>query len=103
VVPKNPEHKSSDPTRRLRDLESLAEVYRRYAPYFNIGYTWAASVGLLTFVGYLLDKKWHTKPWLTLVGAILGVAVGFYNFFKTVFWLDKQRSRDTEDQQHHQS
>ena len=77
----------------LRDFESLTEVYRKLAPYLNIGYTWAASVALLSFLGYVLDKKWHTKPWLTLLGACLGVVVGFYNFFKTVFWLEKKENR----------
>lgn len=71
-------------------LENLAEVYRKMAPYLNLGYVWAASVILFTLVGYYLDRHWATKPWLTLTGALLGIVVGFYNFIKTVLQGEKK-------------
>lgn len=74
-----------------KNVESLAEAYRKLAPYLNIGYVWAASVILFTALGWYLDKKWHTSPWLTLVGALLGVATGFYQFLKTVTGLEKKK------------
>ncbi len=75
-----------------KNVESLAKAYRKLAPYLNLGYVWAASVILFTAVGWYLDKKWHSSPWLTLVGAVLGVATGFYQFFKTVMNLEKKKS-----------
>jgi len=33
----------------------------------------AAAVGLCTYVGYFLDKKFLTDPWLTLAGCLLGM------------------------------
>jgi F0F1-type ATP synthase assembly protein I len=71
-------------------LSSLSEAYRKLAPYLNIGYFFGVSVTGLTLLGYYLDRRWQTDPWLTLVGATLGIGMGFYNFFKTVFAMEKK-------------
>ncbi len=93
--PKNSKNKSGvSPT----GFNSLAEAYRKLAPYLNIGYVMAASIALLTWLGYLLDKKWDTFPWFTIIGAVLGITVGFYNFFKTVFLLNKKDENNTRDE-----
>ncbi len=99
----NPERKSRKQGGRpssfsTQGFDSLAQAYRKLAPYLNIGYVFAASIALLTWLGYVLDKKWGTSPWLTLTGALLGVATGFYNFFKTVFWLQKRNNEKGEDE-----
>lgn len=65
-------------------FESLSQAYRELSPYLNIGYVFVASVVLLAFAGRYLDARWGTDPWLTLTGALLGIAVGFYQFFKIV-------------------
>jgi F0F1-type ATP synthase assembly protein I len=86
--PKNEEtKKQSSPN---STLSSLSEAYRKLTPYLNIGYFFGISVTGLTLLGYYLDKKWQTDPWLTLVGAILGIGMGFYNLFKTVSALEKK-------------
>lgn len=51
---------------------------------FGLGFEIAVPIVLLMYVGYRLDGWWETTPWLFLVGAILGIAIGFYNFFKRV-------------------
>lgn len=75
-------------------LSSLSEAYRNLAPYLNIGYFFAASVTLFTLLGYYLDKKLQTNPWLTLCGAVIGIGIGFFNFFRTVSSIDKKESND---------
>lgn len=40
----------------------------------NLVTTIAAAVGGCGYLGYWLDGRYHTAPWLTLVGALLGVA-----------------------------
>lgn len=42
----------------------------------SIGFTMAGSLGLCIFAGDYLDEKWHTKPWLTLTGILIGLLVG---------------------------
>ncbi len=43
----------------------------------GVGLTLAISTGLGTWGGYWLDGRWHTFPWLTLVGLFLGMGAGF--------------------------
>ena len=42
----------------------------------------AAAVGLGTWVGWYLDKRWGTTPWLTLVGVLIGTAAGFVELLR---------------------
>ena len=90
-------YQTNNPHRKSKSnstLSSLSDTYRKLSPYFNIGYVFAASVALLTFLGYYLDQRWGTNPWLTLIGAILGIFTGFYNFFRTVWGLSEKRDKD---------
>jgi len=35
-------------------------------------------------IGYWLDARFGTKPWLLLAGLVLGMIGGFVNFFRLV-------------------
>jgi len=50
----------------------------------DIGLEMAVPLALLLFAGYKADAWWGTDPWLKLLGALLGMVVGFYNFYKRV-------------------
>ncbi len=39
----------------------------------------------LALVGYFLDKKFATEPYLLLTGLLLGAAVGLYDLWKAMF------------------
>ena len=66
-------------------LSSLAEGYRKAAPYIGASTTLVASVGLFTWAGIWLDRKVGTRvPWFTILGAVLGMTGGFFSFFRTV-------------------
>ena len=89
---KNPltkNHKKS-PDYKANNLSSIAEGYRKLAPYMNIGMVWAIAVILFTYIGLKLDEAWNSRPWFTLVGAIFGVVTGFYHFIKTVLSQEKK-------------
>ncbi len=75
-------------------LGSLMQAYRELSPYLNLGYVFLGAVLFFTWVGWMLDNLWNTRPWLTLVGALIGIFGGFYHFFKTVL-----RSSDQNEQQ----
>ena len=52
--------------------------------YLGLGFEIAVPVVLCMFVGYRLDRWLGTDPWLTVVGSVLGISIGFYAFFKSV-------------------
>ena len=45
-------------------------------------------------VGWYLDKWLGTKPWLTLLMLVLGVAGGFKGVYREVMRIQKQDERD---------
>jgi len=65
-------------------LSSLAEGYRKAAPYIAASTSLVAAVGVFTGVGIWLDRKFATTPWLTLLGVVIGMVGGFVSFFKQV-------------------
>jgi F0F1-type ATP synthase assembly protein I len=80
--------------RKKSSLESFSEAYREISPYLNISYFFLAAIGLLAWIGYHLDKLWGSSPWGLVGGAILGIVIGFYNFFKTVSGsFDKKKQK----------
>jgi F0F1-type ATP synthase assembly protein I len=42
-------------------------------------------------LGYLLDVRWGTKPWLMVAGLLLGMVGGFVNFVKLVTGIRRDR------------
>jgi ATP synthase protein I len=67
-----------------------SKALREAAPYLGIGTSFAASVLLGVGAGYWLDRRLGTSPWLLLLGAVFGLAAGFYQFYKTVVIGKKQ-------------
>ncbi len=60
--------------------DPLAEVAR----YSQIGVTLLAPMLVLGGLGFWLDRRWGTTPWLLLAGLVLGMIIGFVNFFRLV-------------------
>ncbi len=59
--------------------KSTLGEWMRYA---NIGIEMLVSVLIGAFGGYGLDYLFHTKPWLMIVGFILGSVAGFRSLFR---------------------
>jgi F0F1-type ATP synthase assembly protein I len=47
----------------------------------GIGLMLGISTALGTWLGYQLDKHWHSSPWFTLLGLFLGMGAGFKELF----------------------
>ena len=65
-----------DPPRRPPHAEAL-----RYAQLGTMLVTPMLALGAL---GYLLDGRFGTEPWLLLAGLVLGMVVGFVSFLRLV-------------------
>jgi F0F1-type ATP synthase assembly protein I len=77
---------------------SLGSSMARAQPYIDASWQFIGGVGLGTFGGWWLDKRFHTTPWLLVVGAFLGMAAGFFSFMRVLSRLsarDKART-DTD-------
>ena len=48
----------------------------------GLGMEFAVTVVLGLAVGYYLDRWLGTKPWLLMVGVVLGGVLGFYGFLR---------------------
>ena len=58
----------------------------------GLGFVLGLSVLLGAFAGRYLDQRWGTGPWITLVGTLLGTAVGFYEVVSVLKQLEGKRS-----------
>ena len=65
----------------------IADSYRQAQPYVDAVWQFAGCMGLCILAGYWLDKKWHTTPWLLVVGSLVGFAAGMWVLFRTVLGL----------------
>jgi F0F1-type ATP synthase assembly protein I len=50
--------------------------------YASVGFEVVTPVVLFMFAGYWIDQWLESLPWFLLLGALLGIAVGFYNLFR---------------------
>ena len=57
------------------------------------GYSLIGAILLLGGIGYALDARLGTAPWLLLAGLLLGLIVGFYQLALTV-WRMPESDRE---------
>lgn len=65
--------------------------------YLGYGLTWALSTLLFLYLGTLGDKWLDTKPALTLLGAFVGAAAGFYYMYRHLVEAPKRKNNHGAD------
>jgi F0F1-type ATP synthase assembly protein I len=70
---KPPESGAVKPARKP-DQSDLSSWFRMT----GLGVEFIVAVGLMGAVGWYADKRFDSRPWLTLVGVGVGFAVGLY-------------------------
>ena len=50
--------------------------------YINMGIDFGVAIGLGAFIGYVLDNRFHTNPYLTLIFFLFGLAAAIRNLLK---------------------
>ena len=80
-----------EPSDRPDGAGDAVTSYRKAQPYIDASWQLAGSVGLGTLLGWWLDKRFGTSPWLLVGGAVLGIGIGFYAFFKALTVLGKKK------------
>ena len=74
--------KSDRPFSFARAAKSLQDNAARSGSVAAASYTLVGGIILLGGLGYFLDGRWHTAPWLLVTGLGLGIVVGFYELIK---------------------
>lgn len=47
-----------------------------------IGYQFAVSIALTTYIGHLVDKYFETEPWGLVIGVLLGATAAYVDLYK---------------------
>jgi ATP synthase protein I len=64
----------------LQDPDSPSPFFKM-ARFASVGLEMGIAVAIGTGVGYLGDNHFGTKPWLLLVGLLIGTAAGFKGMY----------------------
>ena len=67
-----------------------ASVLRLLGQTAGVGFEFICTVGLPLGLGYWLDKKFGTLPWLMIILGAFGFAAGLYRMLKTGASVMKQ-------------
>lgn len=68
-----------------RAAKALQENVVRSGPVAAASYSLIGAILLFGGIGYVLDGRWGTKPWLAVAGLMLGIVVGFYELVKATW------------------
>jgi len=63
--------------RRQGALETLGTIG-------GLGFQFGLTILLGALLGYYLDRRWGTSPWLVLAGTLSGTAAGFYQVVRAL-------------------
>jgi F0F1-type ATP synthase assembly protein I len=71
-------------------ISDVQNAFRAAAPFLNIAYVIIGGVLFFGYVGYYLDSKLNTSPFLLIVGVFWGFALGLYDMFKVLKKFDRK-------------
>lgn len=62
-------------------MKNHREIYRGLAMLSQLSLQLLIPILVGVFGGILLDGRFHTSPWITVVGCVLGIAAAFRNLY----------------------
>ena len=68
-----------------KSIQQFQRYVRQSGPAASAAYTLLGSVLLLSLIGYNLDKYFNTSPVYLIIGLCLGIIIGFYELYKSIF------------------
>ncbi len=81
---------------KFDDFNSFINAYREATPFLVLGIQLAAIVVIFFLLGKWADEKFGTPPWIMVAGIVIGIAIGFYHFFKSVSELEKKNNKSSK-------
>lgn len=80
----------------INSQRKFIEGYKKIGPYLGLGTQLAATIILMFYLGYWLDKKFNTYPVLILIFSFLGGFAAIYNFIKSVLKLSSKKDHEKQ-------
>lgn len=78
----------------IENQRKILNGYKKIGPYLGLGTQLAATVILMFYIGYWLDRKLNTYPILIILFSLLGGFAAIYNFIRSVLKLNsKEKDR----------
>ena len=62
----------------------------RLASLYSLAFTFPATIAVSAFVGYYLDQRIGTFPWLSIIFFFLGIGAAFLSLVRVVKAFDKK-------------
>ncbi|MBN2382189.1 AtpZ/AtpI family protein [bacterium] len=79
-----------------QDKERL-DAFRQLGMLSSLGFMFALSIFLGLGVGYYLDQKCNTAPYLTMTGMVLGIVAAFVSLYREIRRLLEREEDETGD------
>ncbi len=78
--------------------EDKRQLFRTLGFLSSVGISMVAATFIGLGMGWWLDKKFDTAPWMTLIFLLLGIVSGFRNIFiLTARELKRQKEESQDD------
>lgn len=77
----------------ISNQRKIIEGYKKVGPYLGLGTQLAATVILMFYIGYWLDIKFQTYPYLVIIFSLLGSFAAIYNFIRSVLKLSSKEKQ----------
>jgi ATP synthase protein I len=75
------------------EQQKLARISSEIRNFRNLGIELVANTFVGLALGYWLDKKFNSSPWLLIAGILLGSAAGFLQIYKVLFYEEKKKEK----------
>ncbi|MSP59403.1 MAG: AtpZ/AtpI family protein [Myxococcales bacterium] len=59
-----------------------------------LGLFFGVAIVIGYFIGHWLDRRFHTDPWIGMVGLLVGVAAGFRELYRVARQYQREQERD---------
>ncbi len=82
------------PSKFLSNQRKIIDGYKKVGPYLGLGTQLAATVILMFYIGYWLDKRLETQPYLVIIFSLLGSFAAIYNFIRSVLRLSSKEKEE---------
>lgn len=71
--------------------DSRRRILNELGPYLNMGMQLVVTIAVMALLGWWLDTKFDTEPWLLVVFSFLGAIAGMVTFIKTALRSSKKK------------